>query len=285
MTTTMFSGTASHADDTTFRVNGKGVSDGLAAIGMVKTSDTGQINWASVTKPVAANGQAGYEIWRFNDTLQATAPLFVRIDYGVGSTVTFISHWITVGRGSNGAGAITGTIMASQQVAHTNGNASAYNWYLSSADGSTLVILAAPGTATAASRSAIVVERSRTAAGAATATGVLVVYGVATALVTTRAYNYATGGTVTVPSGFPAAVPTNGPMASGGAAPVFPGVVMDGALNVWQPRALVVGNATDMGALTSITIPTFGTYLPAAGFLGWDAGAVGTTISPAFAWS
>lgn len=278
MTTSTFSGYGAHFDDASFRVNGLGVSTALAAIGMVKTADTGQINWATVTRPVAINTQAGYEIWRFNDTLQATAPLFLRIDYGVSGNVAWISHWITVGKGSNGSGTITSPLLASTQVAHVaSPGVGAFTWYLSSADGATLVLLVAPASSTPGSRSAIVVERSRNPAGAATGTGVLVAYGFNP---TTKIINYTTTGTNTI-AAFPVAIPSSSPMASGGAAPMFPATVIDGALNVWQPRAVIFGNTTDMGQLTAITIPTFGTYLP-TGFTTWDPAGI---AAPAFAWS
>lgn len=72
------------ANDADFRSWGSGIAAQLAAVGMVQTSDTGQINWGTVTRP-AAGSLAGYEVWRFNDTLQASAPVFLRISYGTSS--------------------------------------------------------------------------------------------------------------------------------------------------------------------------------------------------------
>jgi hypothetical protein len=74
------------ADDATFRAWGSGIAAQIAAMGLVQTSDTGQINWVTVARP-ALNTIAGYEIWRFNDALQATKPVFIRIDYGTSSPV------------------------------------------------------------------------------------------------------------------------------------------------------------------------------------------------------
>jgi hypothetical protein len=44
----------------------QGIAAQIAAMGLVQTSDTGQINWVTVARP-ALNTIAGYEIWRFND--------------------------------------------------------------------------------------------------------------------------------------------------------------------------------------------------------------------------
>src|SRR3954454_12687471 len=70
------------SDDATFRTWGSGVAAQIAAMGLVQTSDTGQINWTTVTR-LAINTSAGYEVWRFNDALQSTKPVFIRLDYGI----------------------------------------------------------------------------------------------------------------------------------------------------------------------------------------------------------
>lgn len=87
-----------------------GVHNALAALGFVQTADTGQINPATVAAPAATNTSAGYEIWRFADTLQATVPIFFKVEYGTGSAVNIPAIWITVGSGSNGTGGLTGQV-------------------------------------------------------------------------------------------------------------------------------------------------------------------------------
>lgn len=98
----------SHADDAGFRAWGLELSTELDAY-LPKTADTGQINWSTVTRP-AANVAAGYEIRRFDDTLQATAPIFVKLEYGTAGAVLQPAIWITVGTGSNGSGTLTGAV-------------------------------------------------------------------------------------------------------------------------------------------------------------------------------
>lgn len=87
------------------------------ALGWVQTSDTGQINLTTVVKPAAANTQQGYEVWRMNDALQATAPVFVKIAYGSGAAAAYLGVWITIGTGSDGAGNITGVVFDGGSVA------------------------------------------------------------------------------------------------------------------------------------------------------------------------
>src|SRR5262245_813211 len=107
MSTNNYSTVLEHSSDATFRAWGSALAAALAAVGLTQTSDTGQINWTTVTRPGTSTA-AGYEIWRFNDTLQATAPIFLKIEYGTGTTALAPTMWITVGTGSNGSGTITG---------------------------------------------------------------------------------------------------------------------------------------------------------------------------------
>lgn len=81
--------------------------------GLTQTADTGQMAVPCVTAaPGAASTSAGYYVFKFNDTLQATAPIFLKIEFGSGvSGATFPMMWITVGTGSNGSGTINGTAM------------------------------------------------------------------------------------------------------------------------------------------------------------------------------
>lgn len=91
--------------------------------GLVRTSDTGQIDPTTVVRPGTINTAAGYEIWRFNDALQATSPIFIKLEHGVGPSSTTPSWWITVGTGTDGAGTITGVIVAREQHSTTSNNA------------------------------------------------------------------------------------------------------------------------------------------------------------------
>lgn len=96
-----------------FQLWGKDISDTLALIGLVKVATAGEIDWTTVTRP--SSGVAGFEIWRFNDAMQATAPIYIRLEYGViGSTS--INAWFTVGTSVSGAG-VLGGVTSDPQVA------------------------------------------------------------------------------------------------------------------------------------------------------------------------
>lgn len=96
-----------HDSDVFFREWGSELSAKFALAGLVQTADTGQINWTTVVR-AGTNADAGYEIWRMNDAAQATAPVFFRIDYGTGTTLTSPRIQLTVGTSTSGAGVIGG---------------------------------------------------------------------------------------------------------------------------------------------------------------------------------
>ncbi|MCB1713466.1 MAG: hypothetical protein KDH96_13660, partial [Candidatus Riesia sp.] len=79
MAISSFMAKPSSSTDALFRDWGSKLSAAIQAVGLVKTGDTGQINWSTVT---VGTGIRGYEIFRFNDSLQATTPVFIKIEYG-----------------------------------------------------------------------------------------------------------------------------------------------------------------------------------------------------------
>jgi len=113
-----------NSSDANFRAWGSYLSARFAAVGLVNTTDTGQINWGTVTTPAGINTYQGYEIWRFNDALQASAPVFFKIQYGEGSAVDGPGVRVQFGSGSDGAGNLTGNLSTAYD-AEGNTNAAA----------------------------------------------------------------------------------------------------------------------------------------------------------------
>jgi hypothetical protein len=102
--------------DADFQTWAQGVEAQLVACGLVNTADTGQVNLATMVRP-AANGFAGYRIYRFNDAMQASKPVFIKWEYGVASATNMPSWRISLGTGTNGAGTLTGTVIGTYQAA------------------------------------------------------------------------------------------------------------------------------------------------------------------------
>lgn len=275
-----------HNSNQDFRDWGSGIAGAFAAVGMTKTADTGQINWTTVDYPTVANTYMGYEIWRFNDSLQATYPLFWKVEYGCPASPAYLSLRITIGKGSDGAGNITSVLVPATAVASNTNSATASSSYASSADGSMLAI--SPATATMNSSTtewSFVLERSRGVDGSATGIGFMFMYATTGAVPGGKAVNYATGGTLTMPR-YPAAAwgMNASSLGAGGNTTLFPAIVTDGAGNWWQPRSVLNGLAADLGTFNTINVPGWGTYMPMGpGWTGWDGGA-GTPFNGVLAW-
>lgn len=170
MTTQTFTSVIDHTSDAGFRAWGAEIGINLALVGMVQTADTGQINWASATRP-AVGVAAGYEIWRFADS-----SLYLKIEYGTAAAgATIPQAWITVGTGSNGSGTITG--QASTRSTWLSGaaptsTATTYTSYFCHvADALSLVYKQNSWNTNAFPMGLLVVGKSVDASGAATSVG------------------------------------------------------------------------------------------------------------------
>lgn len=170
MTTATFLSKAQLTTDAIFRTWGKGLSDAIQAVGLVKTADTGQIDWLTVLAPTLSNQIRGYEIFRFNDALQATSPIFIKISYGSGLYGVGPTNCPTiktaVGKGSDGSGNLT-DILHIERETFTNGNTNStdYDSYVSSGDGSMLAFTLWPMSPMDTHGYRFVLERSRDAIG------------------------------------------------------------------------------------------------------------------------
>lgn len=142
--------------------------------GWVQTADTGQTNATALAAATAANQSMGYEIWKMGDSLQASAPVFVKIEYGSGGNGTFNSSiWLTIGKGSDGAGNITGVLLPRTQLGakFNSGAASTSSVPFGCATTSSIGFFVG-----GVGRMAFFIERTKNSSGADTGDG-LCVYG------------------------------------------------------------------------------------------------------------
>lgn len=156
------------ANDADFRAWGKNISDGLTAFGWVQTADTGQINWTTVAKPVGGAAVAGYEVWRMNDALQATKPVYLKIEYGTSNGPNTGGLFTTIGtQGTNGAGNLVGASVGARRspsgAAATVGMV--FNTYMSG-DSGRLYIIANYNPASITLSHGLFIERPKDSNGA-----------------------------------------------------------------------------------------------------------------------
>jgi hypothetical protein len=110
-----------HTSDAGFRAWGSDLSAAFADVGLVKTADTGQINWTTVTRP-AATTMAGYEVWRYPDS-----SIFVKFFFGTGTGAATPGVQFQVGTGSDGAGALTGPVTPTRNLYDNGSNMTGSN--------------------------------------------------------------------------------------------------------------------------------------------------------------
>jgi hypothetical protein len=112
MTTRSFSTRIRHSTDAYFQEWATELHDELIAAGLVQTSDTGQLASPVVAARGADGSSAGYWIFRFNDSLQGSAPIFLRVEPGtlLGGGNSYPKCKIQVGTGTDGAGTLTGLV-------------------------------------------------------------------------------------------------------------------------------------------------------------------------------
>lgn len=172
--TRTFSNTLS--DDATFRTWGSSVAASLQAAALTKTSDTGQIDWTTVTRPTTANTFGGYEIYKFTtDTKLADLGCYIKLEYGVGSATTRAALAVTVGTGTDGAGTLTGQVTTRTAFTPADSPFGSTPTYCSGGDGRVAAIFnTSAGGSTAGGNFLLVVERTRNSEGSLTADGIMV---------------------------------------------------------------------------------------------------------------
>jgi hypothetical protein len=141
------------------------IVNALTACGLIQTGDTGQSNLATYSygggNPSAfQTGSGNLLMFRFNDALQATAPIFLRMrffskDNGGNWFASMDAH---IGSGSNGGGGLTG-VVGTEVNAPYIGRRDGY--VMASGDGSSVYVFwtTFPGAAVVANM--LMIERTR----------------------------------------------------------------------------------------------------------------------------
>lgn len=95
----------------------------LASGFLVAAADTGQIDFATAVRP-ATGSYAGFKMYKANDALQTTKPLFVKIEFGVASFNNRPKLQTSVGTNTNGSGTVGGQVLGSNSLLNPSGDGS-----------------------------------------------------------------------------------------------------------------------------------------------------------------
>lgn len=143
--------------------------------GWVRTADTGQTLAASMSGFTSTANTSSYnQIWRMADSLQATAPVYIKIEFGTGNATYCPGLWITIGTGSDGSGNITGTKLSRTQIASSGvDTTSNIVSYLSASTSRLSAVLYQATGGTSLSAFGINIERSKDSSGADSSDGII----------------------------------------------------------------------------------------------------------------
>jgi hypothetical protein len=99
----------------------------IIAAGWVQTEDTGQVDLDTYNVAPAINQVVGFQVFRMNDLLQPTHPVYMRLEYVLGSATVI---WPTIRvrfslTGTDGAGTLTGTQSPSYTLTASSAQAGA----------------------------------------------------------------------------------------------------------------------------------------------------------------
>lgn len=273
-----------------FRTAGAAVSTALAAVGLVKTADTGQIDWTTVNWPGSLNTDAGYEIWRFNDSLQATVPVYLKMTWGEGSSSGFNRLTVAVGTGTNGAGTLTGLTGTLFSVVDLAGSDTVIPQRLFGDGGSLAFLFAATAGGTYSTYALVlVIDRTRNSDGTANGDGLYACYGSGSSYsnVRSKIWNFVGGSVQGVISAAPA-YPLNYGYSSaqyGGSVALMPHMVVVPPLQAPALACLTYWPA-DLPRFRPVTVTHLGsshTYLPlgslASGFDQYTSSSYVTSLA------
>lgn len=154
----------------------------LLASCWVDTAATGTINFTTVTHPLVANTSMGFKVYRMNDTLQSTQPVFVKIEYGSAAAAATPAIWFTIGTTHDGAGNL-GSILFVRTQLSLGGSGATATKCVGSADTNRIAF----GLFLTTFPLWFSLERTKDSTGADTGVGLLLSYGLAT---TTHASAY-----------------------------------------------------------------------------------------------
>lgn len=256
------------SDEAALRTRAQGIFDAFIACGWRQTDDTGQAVPSELTFPGTVSTVAGYGVFRLDDALQATTPVFTRMEFfRSASTNTGMVLRVEVGSATDGAGNIVGRqYSAAARELHGAGGTglSEYLCY-ASGDGSSFNLVMYEGFQRC---SMLAIERSRSASGIPTGESILVAASdPVSSDLRTRVSMAGTQGAYEasrtaswpyLPSMLPREVNGLGPTQGwsgispgGGAAPVFPVALAAPGVTPWVSSNLLVVHPSDVAATST----------------------------------
>jgi len=204
----------------------------ILAVGLTDVSASGAISdFSTLTLPPTANSASGYKVYAFADTLQASLPIYFKLEWGTGTVGTSRqSLWLTVGTSHDGAAGVTGSLPYLARIQAPEGNSSANNQQFFTGGSGSYVSVSGPAInldtyVDGPPSYAFSVERLHNSNGADNANGFIVI--VANGATSTQVFAAvpATGSIATSETRLPVVLGANTPSTQNGrplVSPIFP---------------------------------------------------------------
>lgn len=125
--------TSQNTTNDNFRAWGSAIANGFANSGWTKAAGTGtHIDWSTVGRATTAGTYSGYEIWEMQDSLQATGPILVKLEYGCAAVGnTSVGMRVSHSSSANASGNLTGNVSPLSTLDMNGGQATPQPMYLS----------------------------------------------------------------------------------------------------------------------------------------------------------
>lgn len=253
MANSIFGALMSNASNETFRAWGGIVSAQIGAI-LTRVPQSGDIDFATVIVP-ATSQFAGSEVYRFSDPLQATAPIFIKIEYGTGNGATASALRVTVGKSADGSGNLGGVLLAQTAVINFSGASSALSNCYVSGGNSWFALSLDPIAPLATTGGLFYIERSVNNGGVPTGDALLVGWQAnQSSSQNHRFIDYPNATAESITGGIiamPLVLSTDRSIANGTTAPIFPAACISPSGVFWRPR-VILGTARQNAGLGEI---------------------------------
>ncbi len=265
MSKSIFGLTFNLTSDAAFRAFGSTLSAQLGTM-LTRVPTSSDINWSTVAKPVSNTYETTFEVYRFNDSLQSSHPLFLKFEYGLTNATAAYALKLTIAKACDADGVLSGIIIPAQVIAASSlTDPIAQTCYISNGVGSSLCLALAPTIINIGS--ALIIERAFNSNGTLNGEGLWVSYRMKAAAdigyATSCWYNYMCAygsGTYNLVSGssvggiFPIPLrllPGQG-LANGNVTPFFPAACLAPNGLYWLPRAGLGGSRVECAAGTVV---------------------------------
>ena len=264
MAKSIFGLTFNLTSDAAFRAFGSTLSAQLGTM-LTRFPTSYDINWSTVTLP-ASYTYAGFEVYRFNDSLQSSHPLFLKFEYGLTSTFGTYSLQLTIAKACAADGTLSGIVLPTTGIALSAAtDTTPQTCYISNGDGSSLCLALAPTLTQVGS--CLIVERAFNSNGTLNGDGLWVSFrqqahtnaGESTTCwvnymcaYTAETHNYigwaSNGGIFPIPL----ALGAGQGLANGNTTPYFPAACLAPNGLYWIPRAALGGSRVECSAGTVV---------------------------------